>query len=292
MDQIKSFPVRGVSIAYRLDNQYINNNNSTHVKKQLIYPPSKDTKLNPGQVILGRVSPNYPIPGFWPSPHGLPAALLGSTETLSRHSFRVLGVASTEITDVDKGRLFSVVAHSPQTKFINTGSELIRSGQDVLVRLPTARECKQHMDKYKSYKFATYGRFPVNTTEKLRDCRDYFRHMKSTPADAHVLHFEMEGARKSFVSVFGHVAGFLRRNIVPGTDNLGTLEKWKEGTITREDFTQLFTDEREQFALTELMYQFVKFSHCISGENDTLVLGTATEDVDAYSEGRIALRTG
>jgi hypothetical protein len=93
------------------------------------------------------------------------------------------------------------------------------------------------------------------------------------------------------VSVFGHVAAILRRKIVPGGENSSTLEKWRDGTITREDFTQLFTDEKEQFTLTELMHQFVKFAHCISGENDALVLGTATEDVEAFSEGRMALRS-
>lgn len=299
MNQIKSFPVTGSTRGFEIDPKYLQINWDDSKKddvKDVLYPRSTTTNIMPGQAILARVVPNLGMYGFWPTPHGLPCLQYNASvkdkrdlrrRAIGRHNFRVLGVAATEQSDFDKGKLFSIVVHSPLTKFVNTGGELIRDGFEVCIRLPTENECKTQMAKWRSYCFVTEGRDKHDTTKRVDDFIEYLRVGKMLTPDFH----DSNQARKSFVKSFSLVADIVQSGIVPNADESSTIRRWERGDQTSfDDFNNLFTDERQRPQLKRILYEMFKLSDCVRSNNDVLVLGEAVGDVPPYTQGRIKLR--
>lgn len=299
MNQIKSFPIAGSTRGFEIDPKYLQINWDDSKKddvKDVLYPRSTTRNVMPGQVILAQVVPNLGVYGFWPTPHGLPCPQYNASDkekrdlrrkAIGRHNFRVLGVAATEQSDFDKGKLFSVVVHSPLTKFINTGGELIRDGSEVCVRLPTENECKTQMAKWRSYCFVTESRDRHDVTKRVDDFIDYLRMGKMFTPDFH----DCNQARKSLVRTFALVADIIRRDVVPHADDTATIRKWEKGDPSSiDDFNVLFNDERQRGHLRRLLYETLKLCDCVRSNNDILVLGEASGDVPPYTEGRIKLR--
>ena len=297
MNQIKSFPITGSTRGFEIDPKYLQVNWDDTKRddiKDVLYPRSTTTRCMPGQVVLARVVPNLGTYGFWPTPHGLPCTQYDATarekrdlrrRAVGRHNFRVLGVAATEQSDFDKAKLFSVVVHSPLTKFVNTGGELIRDGSEVCVRLPTEGECKTQMAKWRSYFFATEGRDRNDVTKRVDDFVEYLRMGRT--CDFH----DSNEAQKSFIKTFAHVADAIRRGVVPNADDVATVRKWEKGDSSSVDnFHELFTDERQRGHLKRLLCEMFKLCDCIRSNNDVLILGEASGDVPPFTEGRIKLR--
>ena len=299
MNQIQSFPVAGSTRAFYIDPKYLRINWDPSKRddvKDVLYPRSTTTNIMPGQAILAQFNPTLGRYGFWPTPHGLPCSRHDATikekrelqrRAIGTHNFRVLGVAGTEQSSFDKDKLFSVVVHSPLTKFVNTGGDLIRDGYEVCVRLPTESECKTQMARWGSYCFATEGRDRYDVTRRVDDFIDFLRIGNLVSPDFH----DSNEARKSFVKTFGTIADLIRQDVVSEADEHGTIREWLKGDSNSfVNFNELFTGENHRGTLKRLLYEIFKVTDCIRSDNDLLILGEAVGDVPPFTEGRIKLR--
>jgi hypothetical protein len=234
--------------------------------------------------------------GFWPTPHGLPCSRHNASikekrelqrRAIGTHNFRVLGVAATEESSFDKNKLFSVVVHSPLTKFVNTGGDLIRDGYEVCVRLPTENECKTQMVRWGSYCFATESRDRYDVTRRVDDFIEFLRIGNLISPEFH----DSNEARKSFVKTFGMIADLNIRGVVSEADNVDTIREWQKGDCNSfVNFNELFTGETHRSTLKRLLYETLKLGDCVRSSNDLLILGEAVGDVPPFTEGRIKLR--
>ncbi len=294
--QIKSFPVSGSTRGFSVDPLYMHFNwdeSRRNETNDVLYPRSSLNRIHPGQIILGRYQPQLGGYGFWPTPHGFPALDYNPSKEekekirlrgLDTLEFRVLGVAGTERSDFDKGKLYSVVCHSPMTKFINTGGSLIRDGQEVFARLPTNNECKAQMTKWGTYCFATEGRDRNDTARRTDDFLDYLRFGQVPTPEFH----DAEEGRRALMSIFAAAGRLLCRDVVTRYELPGDYDKW-EANDAGDDFQTLFTDESHRNALKRLLFTIVKCGECVKSSNDHLILGQAIDDVAPYMEGKIKL---
>ena len=299
MNQIQSFPIAGSTRAFRVSNKYLQINwdgSKRDDVKDVLYPRSTTTRIMPGQVILAQHNPTLGMFGFWPTPHGLPSPRHDITNnerralrrrSVTAQNFRVLGVAATEQSKFDKDDLLSVVVHSPLTKFINTGGDLIRDGYEVYIRAPTEKECKTQMVRWGTYCFVTEGRDRYNVTKRVDDFIEFLRIGNLVSPEFH----DANEARKSLVKIFGTVADLMVRGVVSEADDPGTVREWVKGDVNSlANFNELFTGEDHRGTLKRLLHETFKVSDCVKFNSDLLILGEAVGDIQPFTEGRIKLR--
>ena len=298
--QVKAPPIQGPVIALEIDRTFLLQNYDSKrlaETRDVLYPRDDNVRIEPGQALLGR---RDAITGKWgvvPSPSALPSRTFDLNNVdiersrrqwrLDPQSFKVIGIASTEMTEWEKGKLMSVVSKSPSTGFLNTGSEWIGDGQTVCIRLPSHEETQQHLNRFGSVKFVTYPRDETDVHKNVYDFMEYLRLGEDIAKASHC--HDKEQSLLALTSILSACSEFVYKHSVPDAKRSSEFETWKRSGYLFNSPLALFTDETNRIPLQHLLYDIVKLSETIKSKNDHMVLGMARQDIKPYEYGKIEM---
>jgi len=299
--QLKAPPIQGSTIAAVVDRMFLSQNfEAKHLSdtRDVLYPRDNNVTIKPGQVLLGRRDISSNKWGIVPSPAGFSKRFVSecygeNVEDIRKYChldasrYKVMGIAATESTEWEKGKLMSVVSKSPSTGFLNTGRDWILDGQTVCIRLPNHQEVEQHTNRFGCIKFTTYAYDHTDIFNKIDDFIDYLTNDKIVADNLNAP--DKKQCLMALTSILSACGEFFQARLIPSviTHEFG---KWKqEGYEQDGGPIQLFIDESRRIPLQHLLNNVVKLSDTMRANHDHLILGIARQDVKPYGYGKLEM---